>query len=278
MSRSIEHDIAAARVRVMNDSRVVMTTDGKMVVLEPSERSATLNAAFPDFNKDNVYIYGQSVADNPTTSGEWKRLEYCFTWITAREEETSSTQVVMNGPANTDFFVGHVRLNRTRTPSHDWRQRALDPLPVENEWIPIFGAGSFLMEAGLGVGRAMHLYVVGNELRMMIQQSVAPPPEYGEATAGTTALGFGRIRVVHGGNGMSGSRRGIPFYKRQAMKAYGYATNPNGSAQPWTGSDQPGTEYHWSGPSPCVRNDVTDMRSTYRVEVRGRFGARSKVI
>jgi hypothetical protein len=145
-------------------------------------------------------------------------------------------------------------------------------LPVENQWMPIAGAMSALMEAEVDMARAMHIYIdtVTGNLVMEAEQSVgAAAGGYTGNTNGGT--GFSRsdgLNYNDRGNALYATTRGIPIYKRSS-KSYGY-TAPAGG---FLGAVY--NTYERGGSSPCARSDTTVYTSVYSVDIKGRFGRRS---
>ena len=272
MAKGFQIDIAASKMEFVNDSRTVQTTDGKLITLLPTEYTFSAQTlTFPDFTKDELYIWTMSNRLQPLSSPEkYQHGESCASFITAVPQEYSNVATLMAAPAGVDFFMGWAKISRTTAPANTWQGRTLAVLPVENQWMPISGAMSALMEAELGMARAMHIYISGGNLVMEAEQSVAA------ATGGYTGntdggVGFSRndgLNYNDKGNALYKTTQGIVVFKRDS-KAYGY-TSPAGGFLNATYNT-----YERGGASPCARSDTTVYTSVYSVDIKGRFGRRS---
>ena len=274
MSKGITFDASAGRIEIINGARTVATTDGTLVNLLPTLETFTgQTATFPDFQKNNMYIWG-SGENFGGGAGTFRKAESCITYITAKAEEYSDVDVLMAAPAGADFFVGEFKISRTTAPASTWMGRNLSVLPIQSQWMPIMGSASALLEAEIGMARALHIYITGGNLVMEVQQSVGPPPGYNALYSSSSGGLSGGGATVNGSNTASGANCGIPIYYRDS-KAYGYSTNPTGGAQSDTTLAGPDIEYRWDGGHPCARNDTTSYTSIYNVDIRGRCGRRS---
>jgi len=272
MAKGFQIDVATSKMEFVNGSRTVQTTAGKLITLLPTEYTFSAQTlTFPDFTKDELYIWTTSNRLQPLSSpSKYQHGESCAVMITAVPQEYSNVSTLMAAPSGVDFFMGWAKISRTTAPANTWQGRTLAVLPVENQWMPISGAMSALMEAELGMARAMHIYISGGNLVMEAEQSVGPAT--GGYTGNTNGVkGFSRtdgINYNDGGNALYNTTQGIAVYKRDS-KSYGY-TAPAGGFIAATFND-----YERGGASPCARSDTTVYTSVYSVDIKGRFGRRS---
>lgn len=268
------------RISIVMDGRTVATTDGTLVCVLPTENVfSSVEAVFPDPPKSTAYNWTWSVKDNfPVTPVRYRRGESCTSLIVATPQEYSAKSVLMDAPAGADFFVGSIQLSRTTAPLSTWMGRSLEVLPVQGQQIPFAGGMSVLMEAEIGISRALHVYLddeptsgTYRKLVLEVEQSVGPAiggytAQYGDAWGGLGGGTGDGGAIVNGANTTSGSTNGIPIFIRET-KSYGYSNESGSPANPST--------YRWNGGSPCARNDITQYLSRYSVDIRGRFGRRS---
>jgi hypothetical protein len=273
MTKGFRIDVATSKMEFVNGSRTVQTTAGKLITLLPTEYSFTAQTlTFPDFSKDELYVWTTSNRLQPLSSPEkYQHGESCCSFITATPQEYASAATLMTAPAGVDFFIGWAKLSRTTAPLNTWMTRTLAVLPVENQWMPISGAMSALMEAELGMARAMHIYINGSgNLVLEAEQSVGPAT--GGYTGNTNGVrGFSRsdgLNYNDGGNALYVTTQGIPIFKRDS-KSYGYTAPAGGFISASFNT------YERGGSSPCARSDTTDYTSIYSVDIKGRFGRRS---
>jgi len=272
MAKGFQIDVATSKMEFVNGARTVQTTVGKLITLLPTEYTFLAQTlTFPDFTKDELYMWTTSNRLQPLSSpSKYQHGESCAVMITAVPQEYSNVATLMAAPSGVDFFMGWAKISRTTAPANTWQGRTLAVLPVENQWMPISGAMSALMEAEVGMARAMHIYISGGNLVMEAEQSV------GAATGGYTGntngvSGFSRydgLNYNDRGNALYSTTQGIPIYNRDS-KSYGYTTPAGGSITTvWD-------TYERGGSSPCARTDTTNYQSIYSVDIKGRFGRRS---
>lgn len=262
--------IESGQIVIRNGSRVVSTTDGTLVNLLPSayDYAASVTVTYPDFQKDYVYRWWWQ-NDYNFTFETAQRANSCLTSISAVPQLFDDTTTLAAAPAGADFFAARVRINRTTAPSHGWvNNDTIVVLPIQNQWIPFFG--SVLLEAGIGMARAMSIYIDGGNLVLRRQQSVS-----------VAAGGFGTFGQTpstsqsrSGGENVRGSADGIPVGPLRDTKgptidtASGFpdAALHVGSARQTNRRGQSDA---------CVFTDNTNYTSVYQVEIQGAFGRRS---
>ena len=265
--------IEGGKLTITDGARTVATTDGTLVCLLPTMQSFTgQTLTLPDFDKDEAYYHSSANKVQPLSSPEkYQHAESCTCLITAVPQEFSNKTVLMAAPAGADFFIGSLRLTRITAPQNTWQGRTIAVLPVQNEWIPINGAASLLLETDIGMARAMHVYIDASQnLVLEAQQSVSVPPG-GFTGNGNDQVGFSAndgVNYFELGSILSVTAKGVPIYQRSS-KSYGYTSPAAGSL----GTTY--TTYRRNGSSPCARSDTTVYTSVYSVDVRGRFGRRS---
>ena len=263
-------DRAARRLEFINDSRTVATTDGTLVCMLPTIHSFTGQlVTFPDFQKDKWYHWDFQTAWSPLAppNGQIDLLEHCHIWISAIEQEYDQVaQTLMAAPDGSDFVMARLQLSRTTAPTHTWIGSTIGVLPVQNEWIPMNG-GSILVEAQIGMARAMHLEVVGGNLVLSAQQSVGQAAlndwvAFGDAWP----AGFASR---NGGQQSYFTNKGLPIY------------DPNTATSKKTRTDNAnwpvnvGRALHQGGSEQCTYTDATNYQSVYSVDVEVQFGRRS---
>jgi len=241
-------------------SRTVTTTDGTLVNLLPASYDVSTSASvvFADFAKDYAYNWWFTVQKAPDS--KWGLDEGCRTALTIPPMEFSQETILQSVPAGVDFFLARVRLTRTVAPTHAWAGSSVTPLPIMGQWVPF--SGSVLMEAELGMARAMSIYISGGNLVLHRQQSVSTPPG-GFGQYGAAAEGFGERS---GGEWVVSSSGGIPVLlldTRDVDTAISTNSFPNQQTRRGNGNacitSAPGVSY----------------ASTYTVEIEGAFGRRS---
>jgi hypothetical protein len=275
MTKGMIFDPDDERLTIINGSRTVATSDGTLVNLLTTGISLTgQTATFPDFNKSDAYVWTTSTKNVPFSSPDkWQHGESCVVFITALPQEYSAVTALASVPDGADFFVGQVKLTRSTAPASTWMGRTIAMLPKSGQWLPIPGAFSALMEADVGMARALHFYIDDNpasgtyrKLVMQVQQSVGPAiggyGSFGSVVAPTGGSANGGA-VTAGGAG-----QGIPIAVRAGAKSYGY--EPAGGD-----TTQFAIAYSESGGSPCARGDTTSYSDIYTFDLKGRFGRRS---
>lgn len=274
--KGINFDATDGRITIVNGDRTVATTDGTLVCVLPDVLEVSgEEVIFSDFQKSNMYVwtFGQ---DWFFQTDQYLKGESCVVFITALPQEWSDKIVVADAPAGADFFIGHIRLNRTSAPASTWLGKTIGVLPIQDEWIP--WSGSCLVEAAENMARAIHLYIDDDpgsptyrKLILEAQQSVGPPigGYTNSYSSGSSLTDYAQVRVLNGANSTSGPTTGFPIALRAGNKSRGW----NG---PINDSGTLGyTTYSATGNSPCARSDTTSYTSVYSVDIRGRFGRRS---
>lgn len=212
----------------------------------------------------------------------YSKSEAAQVFFTRTPQEYESAIDLVEAPAGADFFVGMVRITRTNSPSHQWWGRTLNPLQPENAWIPWMGSG--LIEAGLGLARAMHLVIEDGYLKLIAEQTVGP------------ACG-GAVRRWGDGAGESSDldQAANIFVTRQDREGGSFRVNTTPGIVVWTSTSSPyrttnsatqnGLSFianptdlnscPYGRPNAASTTDPTDYESVYSVDVRGHFGRRS---
>lgn len=275
MTKGFVFDPAVPRLTIVNDTRTVTTSDGTLVnLLTTGINLSAQTFSFPDFNKSDAYVWTTSTKNVPFSSPDkWQHGESCTVFITALPQEYSAKTELASVPAGADFFIGKISLARTSAPANTWMGRTIAVLPKQSNWLPIPGAFSALMEADVGMSRAMHIYIDDDPLSahyrklvLEVQQSVGPAIG-GFGSFGTTFAPTGGS-ANGGAVTAGGAGQGIPILVRAGAKVYGYT--PSGGD-----TTQFSTAYSESGGSPCARGDTTNYADTYTYDLEGRFGRRS---
>ena len=259
--------VESGEIVITNGSRTVQTTDGTMVNLLPGaydvNTSATL--AFPDFTKDYGYNWWFTVQSGGGSM--WGLDEGCTTVLTIPAQEYQTETVLQAVPAGMDFFLARIRLTQTVAPTAAWAGSAVTPLPITGQWMPF--SGSVLMEAEIGMARAMSIYIKPNanpalagELVLHKQQSVSTPPG-GFGAYGSSPTGFG---ARTGGEWVVGSTGGIPVL----------VLDQRDTAPVISPNSFPSQQYRIGNVNACGLSSFgIGYASTYTVEIQGAFGRRS---
>lgn len=265
-------DPITGRLTIEYDGRTVATTDGTLVCLLPTVEEFTKTLTFADPAKDIAYAYNARLENAfvlPATTNV-RITEMCQSFFTRLPTESTVSQDVADAPAGADIFVGLVKLTRTTAPSHTWFDQTVNPLLKTGEWLPWNGSG--LLEAAVGLARAMHLTIEDGKLRLKAQQSVMgmaggyytqPSINWGAAN---TTVNRPEIRYT--------TTRGMPVwtstsspYRKTAIDTGSPSTNPAGDPAP--------TDLRFTDAGGCSKTDPTDYQSIYTVDIKGRFGRRS---
>lgn len=254
--------IEGGEIVITNGARTVQTTDGKMVNLLPAayDYTATINVTFPDFT-GKTWAYNWWFTVQGPVGGNYGLDNGCRTALVIPPQNFNNVTNLTAAPPGADFFVARVRLNRTVSPTHSWGGSAITTLPVTNQWIPF--SGSILMEAELGMSRAMSIYLSGGNLVLHRQQSVGPPAG-GYGTYGSSPNFPPGAKT--GGEWLSGSAQGIPIQTINVRDSP-TVTDSNSSA---VQNNRMGNTDACSVSLPS-----TNFTSTYSVEIVGSFGRRS---
>lgn len=262
-------------MRIVDGARTVFTTEGVLINLLPDEDQISLsfNVVMPNFTLDFLYNW-QHRFDYNSTAGLVGQDSACSSAVTAPPQEYSVETDLADAPIGADIFVGHILLNRTTAPTHTWNAATINPLQPMNVQIP-FVSGSLLLEAQVGMARAMSIYVVPNsnpslpgKLKLHRQQSVSTPPG-GWGVYGTSYEPF-PPSSGSGGENVFGSQAGIPIHVLNTVnvgsKTYDYLDGP-----PYDQETRYGV-----GPYQCsVDTSGFNYSSTYSTQLVGSFGRRS---
>lgn len=266
--------VLGSEVRILRNDAVAFTTEGLLVSLLPTEYSWTDQVLdFPEPSKD--YIYGwtgtQTYAFDPSASPDhYAQNNRGKVFFTALPEESESSVTLMAAPTGADIFFGLVRLTQTVAPTHTWYGKNLSPFPPTDSWIPWNGSG--LIEAALGISRAMHLVIEGGSLKLIAEQSIGP------ATGGSGPRNYGdEPNIFVTGQSNSGGH-------------FEYGTTPG--LITWSSSSSPYEKFssrnvdtdflpgqfrthELTGADPCTTTNPTAYHSTYAVDILGHFGRSS---
>lgn len=263
--------VEGGKAIITRDGRTVSTTDGTLVCLLPTALSLPARTlTFPDFSKDEGYVWTGSVRQPGTSTTTYQKAESCAVFVTAVPQEYSNKTVLADAPAGADFFIGQVKVSRTTAPQNTWMGRTLAVLPVQAQWMPIAGALSALMEADIGMARAMHIYIDDDAASATYRKLVMEAEQSVSVAIGgwdTWSVGAAGQSLFDRGIVAENVTKGIPVFLRAGSKSYGY-TSP-------TGSFTMPTTYQKGGSSPCARGDTTVYTSVYSIDIQGRFGRRS---
>ena len=279
--KGLVFDPEAGTLICYNGARRALAAANVMISLLPTVRSFTgRTVTFPDPPKGNLYLWGASARLSFSTLG---KRESASSYVTAKPQEYSFVQVLADAPEGADFFIGHLTLNRTSSPSHTWRSATLAVLPAANQWLPISGAFSALMEAEVGLSRAMHVYIddiplspTYRKLVLETEQSVGPPSGgyTVQQNAASPTSWRSAVQAVNGADNADVAENGIPI-----LFLGGASYGPENST--FTDTTIPASalptrlRHNGSHPSKPTRVDPTDYQSVYSVDLRGRFGRRS---
>lgn len=263
--------IEGAQFTIRNGTRLVSTTDGTLVCLLPDLVDLSgIVASWPDpANRDYAYAFHYRQDRNIlATPDAYIQLNQCQVFFTRRPQEYLAEQVLVAAPAGADIFVGTVRLSRTTAPSHTWLGAPLTVLVKEGQWMP--WSGSALLEAGLGIARAMHIKISGGNLVLQRQMSVSTPAG-GYGSYGTIASPA--ADNIEGDEILYQTGPGIPAWTSTSAPYWKQSQRESATDSPVGPSDY---EVHRNtGSDPCSTTDPTNYTSTYSVDVKGHFGRRS---
>lgn len=265
-------DPVAKRLSFINGSRVVATTDGTLVCLLPTIHTfSDVEVTFPDFAKDQWYSYTGTVQYR-TFTDDYIVSSTGDIWVTAMAQELDEVaETLMEVPAGADFIAARIRLSRTSAPSHNWVNTSLSVLPVQDQWMPLLGGGSLLMEAGMGMARALHLEAKAGDLVLSVQQSVGESAldDWVSWNNGVSASSGSERRV---GQHYYVSAKGLPIHRPATSSSYRTYTD-TASSLPFVNSII--GRHDKTGAQPASYTDATDYSSTYSVDLELQFGRRS---
>jgi hypothetical protein len=269
----LDIDPVSGKLTIELDGRVVSTTDGTLVCLLPTLRTFSQSISFADPAKDIAYAYNARM-QHAWSGGPYNvRLnEMCQSQFTRLPTESTVSQDVADAPDGADIFAGFVKLTRTVAPTHTWFDAALDTRLKTGEWMPWNGSG--LVEAAVGLARALHLYIEDGKLRLKAQQSVmgAAGGYYTQPNirwpAVNTTINRPEIRYT--------SAPGIPVWT-STSSPYRKTRQQTGSPMTNISGNDVDTDLRFTdgGSAPCSKVDPTNYLSTYTVDIKGYFGRRS---
>jgi hypothetical protein len=264
-------EVSNGRLVFTYGDRQVATTGGTLLQFLTEEQEFTASVSFPNASLGEIYAWSYQAA--------YQTGPYYQIGITAQSvcgaysQEWDHTQVLGAAPAGADFFVGRAVLSRTASPTQTWIGQTIFPVVPEGVGIPVGTNGSMLVEAALGLSRALTIDVEGSNLVAILQHSVGPvagnfrqwgimPPSY-PGSPGTN-------------NG--GENTGTPAlpvywrddspYRKTGVWQTDSTLRANATLVAAGRTRQGGSEAASYPGSP-------DYSSTYALTVRGRFGRRS---
>lgn len=282
-------DLSAGVLTISNGARTVIDTSGRMVSLLDSthDYNATFNVTFPDFTKGWAYTWRWYLAYSAGSGGKtYARLEEGDAFITAPPQEFSADTVLDAAPAGANLVAALVKISRTTAPS-TWFGQPIGVKPPPSVFVPLYG--SMLMEAELGMARAMSLYINGSgNLVLNRQQSVGAAPGYTDGGAPEHTMAFQNPASPPGGGGVDvqggewaydGTGLGMLVYTDPATMhgAINHGTVTLGAP----GYPAPLADYrrttasHTVGSSALPVTDPTDYTSVYSVQIKAKYGRAS---
>lgn len=259
------------KMKITLGSRTVMTTDGTLINLLPPSQDVniTFSVSFPDFSKDYVYNWqhffsygGGNVAYNSA----------CAVAVTIPAQEWAQETNILAAPSGADIFVGRLSAIRTVAPTHGWNGEDLTPLQPMGVVIP-FISGSLLMEAKLGMARAMSIYVAGGQLKLHRQQSVSTPP-------GGWGLYGDQYNAISpnsgsGGENVNGGAQGLPVLQTATKTLTSYTRSGGIGAPSYDERARRTASVSGHDPCPLPNLSVYSYATAYSVTLTGAFGRRS---
>ncbi len=270
MSRGFE--LGASGIRVWDGARTVFSTAiGRLLNFLPVQQTYSFSAIFPDADKGRIsmWSYLSQFAILVTPPYFW--VSWGIAAVGARGQEWSQTIDLGPAPPGANIFIGRARVIRTKAPSHSWVGEPLAAPAFNDIWVPV--NGSMLMEQGLGICRAMSIFITGGRLVAYLQHSVSPNcggyRQWGDQLVRSSQTCSGGENRWDG----AGTAPALPVYFPTSSpgRKVSSGTTPNYSA----GSDSVASNYRrhrWDGPDAPVYSDPTDYSSIYSVELVGRFG------
>lgn len=257
--KGIEFDPVTGRIRIVNGERIVATTEGTLVCLLPELQEFSAELEYP--NGTGGWVYGwRTTNDWNGLAEQYGQSNACKVWFTRLPQEHEESIVLAPAPAGADFFIGHVRVNRTVSPTHQWYGKDLNPLQKTGEWLPWNGSG--LIEASFGLVRLLHLAIEGGNLVLSAQQSIG-------AYCGGTSRSWGSTPIQADGNAGTFENSGAP-----GVVVWSGAS-PYTKSSSRTAAALSFTTHRRTASDPCSIDDPTNYRSVYSIDVRGHFGRRS---
>lgn len=259
------------KMRVTYGPRTVLTTDGTLINLLPPSQdvNTTVSAVFPDFSKNYLYNWRHSFSYG---GGNVAYNSGCAVSLTIPPQQWSEETNIVAAPSGADIFVGRLTLTRTAAPNSQWNGENLDPLQPMGVSIP-FISGSLLMEAKLGMARALSVYVSGGQLKLHRQQSVSTPP----GGWGTYGNSYNSIspNSGSGGENVNGGVQGIPVLQTSSKVLSAYTRDGGIGAPSYDERARLGASVVGHDPCPLPNYSSYNYASTYQVTISGAFGRRS---
>lgn len=255
------------------------------------------DVAYPDVTKDKIYFHHWNI--QRINADVYRHYEDGFVEITALPQEYEHITVLDTAPADAEVFIAQIKLVRTVAPSHDWAlSLPISKMVPENVWIT--NTGSFQLEGSLGFTRVLSIMIDQDPLSanfgklvLIKQQSVGTAPGgYGDLPPISPATGaggepgsvstFGWSDGTSRGGGevVEGTTKGWPLYYPASnttphYRVYG-PTNVDYGPGPSPFAVLCSTQgYRKSGANPPTLTDPTNMGSTWRIQLRGRYGRRT---
>jgi len=246
--------IGSGKIEITEGARVTFSTDGTLINLLPTayDKTGTIAVTFPDFTKDNAYIYR-----HVGSSLDPVRQEYCRSFVSMLPQEWSGDLSLGTVPAEVDFLDVLVKLSRTTNPSNIYGG-AMPKCVPENVWFDMSSA-SALLERTLGMGRAFTIELNGTDIRLRRQQSCTEPPEGWEAgnNAGPSGVLYGIESWTYGG------AKGIPIYVIDTK-------DPGPFGDPFSKNKYRGASQQ------CSLTDPTNYAETWTLEYNIALGCRTQ--
>lgn len=264
-------EIDSNRIVITNGPRTVATTDGTLLQFLTTEQTYSTDIDFPHVNKTQLYQYEYSVTW--ATGSNYAATRKARSVVGALPQEWSNTVVLGAAPAGADLFVGRISLTRTTHPSHTWRGADITPLLPSGKYFQL--TGTVLVEAALGISRAVTIDVQGGNLVARLQHSVGPaagnfrvsgvmPPQI-PSSPSTTYRGAENVAV---------DGEGIPIWWTDTAPYYVNEFQTFTAVFP-NGPDTWARYVRYGQPGAVAYTDPTSYATRYAITVKGRFGRRS---
>lgn len=272
----MEIDPVTGQLSFPYGSRVAATTEGTLVCLLPTmEEFSGQVVTFPDPPKGWIYAWrgkdNRGFNPSPSEPDSHAQNNTAQIFFTRTPQEYENGVNLVAAPEGADFFVGFVRLSRTTSPSHTWWGRDLNTMQPTGAWIPWMGSG--IIEAGLGLARALHLVIEDGFLKLIAEQTVGPAcggashtwGDYPASSIFTTAGdNEGGIFEHSGTAGLVVWTSTSSPYRKSSNRVINTDGNPADF-----------TTHQRTGSDPVTTTDPTNYQSVYSVDVKGWFGRRS---
>jgi hypothetical protein len=288
-------DISGGNIVVTTAGRKVIDTAGHYVMGLPSSiQSITKAITYPDPPKAYWYNWRWYTFDQGGGGTSWYLWNAGALWVSLLPQEWQQDTVVCPAATVADGtplgFLGKVRLNRTKAPSHNVNTAALSMRVPTNVWIP--NSGSMLLEyVEFGVARTLTLMISGGNLILRQRQSIVAAfvtgadggyGTYGDSGSGTIPSGTGQqggawwslsyTKNSDGSRNTGAAYLGIPVFhdaSRDNLHALSETTTPTNNP----GVLQTCNPFSFAEGSTYINafQDPTDYSSTYTVDIEGEF-------